>query len=90
MARFDYLDHAKLANPKKKKKDKQKTKKGKIKKPTPESDGRRKGKTSERVEVVYIRTETVQAVWREVKKEGGESVSELVEDLLLAWLRERA
>ncbi|WP_295818688.1 hypothetical protein [uncultured Deinococcus sp.] len=38
---------------------------------------------------VYVRRETVRAVWREVKQDGGESVSELVEDLLLAWLRER-
>ncbi len=42
------------------------------------------------MEAVYVRKETVRAVWREVKKEGGESVSELVEDLLLRWLRERA
>ena len=50
----------------------------------------RRGETTERVEAVYVRKETVRAVWREVKKEGGESVSELVEDLLLRWLRERA
>ncbi|MFC5849057.1 hypothetical protein [Deinococcus petrolearius] len=55
----------------------------------PEPAGRR-GETTERVEAVYIRKETVRAVWREVKKDGGESVSELVEDLLLRWLRERA
>lgn len=77
MARFDYLD-------KKKKKGKQ------GKKAAPEPDGRKKGETSERVEVVYLRRETVRAVWREVKKDGGESVSELVEDLLLQWLRTRA
>lgn len=39
---------------------------------------------------VYLRRETVRAVWREVKQDGGESVSELVEDLLGAWLRGRA
>lgn len=50
---------------------------------------RPKGETQERVEAVYVRRETVRAVWREVKAEGGESVSELVEDLLLAWLRDR-
>jgi hypothetical protein len=57
---------------------------------TPEPDGRQKGETAERVEAVYVRKETVRAVWRQVKAEGGESVSELVEDLLLRWLRERA
>ena len=53
-------------------------------------DGRTPGQTAERLEAVYVRKETVRAVWREVKKDGGESVSELVEDLLLKWLRERA
>ena len=56
---------------------------------TPAPDGRRRGETAERLEAVYLRKETVQAVWREVKKDGGESVSELVEDLLLMWLRSR-
>ncbi|THF88352.1 hypothetical protein E7T09_03870 [Deinococcus sp. KSM4-11] len=45
--------------------------------------------SSEQVSRVYVRQETVRAVWREVKRDGGESVSELVEDLLLAWLRAR-
>jgi len=85
MARFDYL---KEAGKGKKKADKS------SKKPStataPEPDGRRKGETAERVEAVYVRKETVRAVWREVKRGGGESVSELVEDLLLRWLRERA
>ncbi|WP_019009866.1 hypothetical protein [Deinococcus aquatilis] len=85
MARFDYLKEA----------GKGKKKAGKSpKKPSttvaPEPDGRRKGETAERVEAVYVRKETVRAVWREVKRGGGESVSELVEDLLLRWLRERA
>ncbi|MFC4636806.1 hypothetical protein [Deinococcus hohokamensis] len=57
---------------------------------TPAPDGRRKGETAERLEAVYLRKETVRAVWREVKKDGGESVSELVEDLLLLWLRGRS
>ena len=59
-------------------------------KASPSPDGRRKGETSDRLEPVYVRKETVRAVWREVKKDGGESVSELVEDLLLMWLRDRA
>ncbi|MFD1730446.1 hypothetical protein ACFSC4_04080 [Deinococcus malanensis] len=59
-------------------------------KASPAPDGRRKGETSDRLEPVYVRKETVRAVWREVKKDGGESVSELVEDLLLMWLRDRA
>lgn len=74
MARFDYL----------------KGKPGKVKKvKVKAAPDQARGETQERVEAVYVRRETVQAVWREVKKEGGESVSELVEDLLLAWLRER-
>lgn len=77
MARFDYLGS-------------EATKKKKSQKKTPAPDGSRKGETQERVEAVYLRKETVRAVWREVKKDGGESVSELVEDLLLKWLRERA
>lgn len=81
MGRFDYLD-SKKADGKKKKKAR------KVRKPAPEE--RPKGETLERVEVVYIRKETVRAVWRQVKKDGGESVSELVEDLLLQWLRDRA
>ena len=81
MSRFEYLTE----NGKKSKKDK----KNKSAKKTPAPDGRR-GASEERVEAVYVRKETVRAVWREVKKEGGESVSELVEDLLLQWLRERA
>lgn len=82
MPRFDYLD----GQPAKK------GKKVRLRKATPEPDGRHKGESGERVEVVYIRKETLRAVWREVRRDGdtAESVSELVEDLLLAWLRERA
>ncbi|MFK7603157.1 hypothetical protein ACI3L1_13200 [Deinococcus sp. SM5_A1] len=81
MARFDYLD----GKPKK-------GRKTSLRKTTPAPDGRRKGESGERVEIVYIRKETLRAVWREVRRDGdtAESVSELVEDLLLAWLRERA
>ncbi|AAF11248.1 hypothetical protein E5E91_08675 [Deinococcus radiodurans R1 = ATCC 13939 = DSM 20539] len=79
MARFAYLTDDGKAKKSKKKKSAKKT---------PAPDGR--GQNEERVEPVYVRKETVRAVWREVKKEGGESVSELVEDLLLQWLRERA
>ena len=78
MARFDYL----ADRPKKGKK--------KAKTPNPAPDGRNPGQTAERLEAVYVRKETVRAVWREFKRDGGESVSELVEDLLLRWLRERA
>ncbi|GGM07356.1 hypothetical protein [Deinococcus aerophilus] len=81
MARFAYLDGKKGGR-----------KQAKLRKATPEPDGRRKGETEERVEAIYVRKETVRAVWREVKGDGdpAESVSELVEDLLLAWLRDRA
>jgi hypothetical protein len=84
MARFDYLDSS---NGKKKS-----DRKAGRREATPATDGRRRGESSERVEVVYIRKETLRAVWREVRNDGdpAESVSELVEDLLLAWLRERA
>lgn len=64
--------------------------KGEGRKASPAPDGRRKGETEDRLEAVYVRQETVRAVWREVKKDGGESVSELVEDLLLMWLRGRS
>ncbi|WP_291425525.1 hypothetical protein [Deinococcus sp.] len=80
MPRFDYLDE-----PKKKKI----AKKGKSPKNDPEPDGRIHGQTAERVEAVYVRKETIRAAWREYRHDGGESVSELVEDLLLRWLRER-
>lgn len=80
MARFGYL-----AKP-----EKPERRKEKARTTLPAPDGREKGKTAERVEPVYVRKETVRAVWREVKRSGGESVSELVEDLLLRWLRERA
>lgn len=58
--------------------------------PAPSEESRDRGRAEgERVAAVYVRRETVQAVWREVKRDGGESLSELVEDLLLAWLRGR-
>ncbi|MFC6591136.1 hypothetical protein ACFP81_03225 [Deinococcus lacus] len=44
------------------------------------------GDALEPVEVVYIRREIIRAAWRAHKDAGGESVSELVEDLLLEWL----
>lgn len=86
MARFDYLKEAGKGQ----KKPAKLSKKAKGTATAPEPDGRHKGETAERVEAVYVRKETVRAVWREVKRNGGESVSELVEDLLLRWLRERA
>ncbi|WP_293911552.1 hypothetical protein [Deinococcus sp.] len=44
----------------------------------------------EPLEIVYVRKEILRAVWREVKADGGESVSELVEELLSAWLQARS
>lgn len=78
MGRFDYLGPAGRGE-----------RKVRGRKLTPEPAGRLPGETAERVEAVYVRRETVRAVWRQVKRDGGESVSELVEDLLLAWLRSR-
>ncbi|SEJ00287.1 hypothetical protein SAMN04488058_10369 [Deinococcus reticulitermitis] len=86
MGRFDYLAERGKQDEKKA----GKAGKKKASKKTPAPDGRRRGESEERVEAVYVRKETVRAVWRQVKKEGGESVSELVEDLLLRWLRGRA
>ncbi len=43
----------------------------------------------EPLEIVYVRKEVLRAVWREVKHDGGESVSELVEELLSGWLQDR-
>ncbi|GAA5500704.1 hypothetical protein Dxin01_00429 [Deinococcus xinjiangensis] len=77
MPRFDYLDE-------------KKNKKTKTKKNAPAPDGRHKGDSGEKVEAVYVRKETIRAAWREYRQDGGESLSELVEDLLLGWLRERA
>lgn len=76
MARFDYL------------KGKELKKQTEIAE-TDLNENEGKGRTLERVEPIYVRRETVKAVWREIKDEGGESVSELVEDLLLRWLKER-
>lgn len=77
VGRFDYLDRNGKGG-----------KKGGVRKSAPAPDESRVGGT-ERLEAVYLRKETVRAVWRQVRADGGESVSELVEDLLLAWLRER-
>lgn len=77
MSRFDYLE-----------KSGQKSKKGK--KTTPEPDGRRKTEADDKAEAIYLRKSTIRAAWREYRKDGGESMSELVEDLLLKWLRDRA
>lgn len=87
MARFSYLDSPARAG----KKGRKRRKDG-ARKTAPAPDGRGRGESEERVEIVYIRKETVRAVWREVRNDGdpAESVSELVEDLLLAWLRDRA
>ncbi|WP_284104335.1 hypothetical protein [Deinococcus sp. 43] len=76
VGRFDYLDRNGKGG-----------KKGGARKSAPADESRVGG--TERLEAVYLRKETVRAVWRQVRVDGGESVSELVEDLLLAWLRER-
>lgn len=78
MARFDYLD------------DKSKGSKKKARKSAPAPDGRQFSSSGEKLEAVYIRKETLRAAWRVYKAEGGESVSELVEETLLQWLRDRA
>ena len=46
--------------------------------------------SAEPLDIVYVRREVLRAVWKEVKVEGGESVSELVDELLAAWLQERS
>lgn len=79
MARFDYLEGKAKGEVKKK-----------TRKATPAPDGRQFGEGGEKLEAVYIRKETLRAAWRIYKSEGGESVSELVENVLLQWLRERA
>lgn len=93
MARFDYLKEAGKGSKKAAKQTKAAARTAPVAPPAPaplpEAAAPRRGETAERVEAVYVRKETVRAVWREVKRGGGESVSELVEDLLLRWLRER-
>ena len=46
--------------------------------------------SGEPLEIVYVRKEVLRAVWKEVKGDGGESVSELVDELLSAWLQARS
>ncbi|ADY25980.1 hypothetical protein Deipr_0824 [Deinococcus proteolyticus MRP] len=87
MARFGYLEgkDAKKAAKKARKLEKAASA-GK------KADERRRSHAEEgsgKVEVVYVRRETIRAAWRELKAEGGESLSELVDDLLLGWLQER-
>ncbi len=43
----------------------------------------------EPLEIVYIRKELLRGVWRQYKVMGGESVSELVEELLSEWLQQQ-
>ncbi|MFC6617314.1 hypothetical protein [Deinococcus radiophilus] len=80
MSRFDYLEQAGAVKAGKKKKKSGK-KAGKVQQEQPEAE-------QPQLEVVYVRRETVRAVWRELKEGGGESLSELVDDLLLNWLQE--
>ncbi len=47
------------------------------------------GSSGEALEIVYVRKEVLRAVWKEVKGDGRESVSELVDELLSAWLQDR-
>lgn len=93
MPRFAYLDTPKKKGRVRKKAAKAERRKRrepaddtKVPAPATETAGRSR---ADAPVTVYVRRETVRAVWREVKQDGGESVSELVEDLLLAWLRER-
>lgn len=92
MSRFDYLEHSEDSKAKKVKKAK---KLEKAKSAGKKADLKRRARAEARqldqgkVEVVYVRRETIQAAWRELKAEGGESLSELVDDLLLGWLHER-
>ncbi|GHG05838.1 hypothetical protein GCM10017783_18080 [Deinococcus piscis] len=93
MSRFDYLD---TGDKKAAKKAVKKAKKlEKALSDDKKADHRRRVRAEEqqldqgKVEVVYVRRETIRAAWRELKAEGGESLSELVDDLLLAWLQER-
>lgn len=73
MSRFAYLEGQKV---RKKSKKEQAA--------SPKTDSK-----LEPLEVVYIRKELLRGVWREYKAQGGESVSELVEELLSLWLQEQ-
>lgn len=104
MTRFDYLPASGTTELKKGRKQEKRKKKArraekKAAKPHSRDSGRAEviprpdptaPPSTEQVSSVYVRQETVRAVWREVKRDGGESVSELVEDLLLAWLQARS
>lgn len=88
MGRFSYLEGGS------EKSDKKAAKKArKLEKAANKEDQRRRVQHEEDhgpVEVVYVRRETIRAAWRELKADGvSESLSELVDDLLLAWLSER-
>ncbi|MDO4263508.1 MAG: hypothetical protein Q4C67_04850 [Deinococcus sp.] len=90
MARFGYLEHdADKKAAKKAKKLEKLASAGK------KADQKRRVRAEEqqldhgKVEVVYVRRETIRAAWRELKEDGGESLSELVDDLLLGWLQAR-
>lgn len=88
MGRFEYLETGLGKGDKKAAKKAKKLEKVASKK----SDRRRSQHEEDHgpVEVVYVRRETIRAAWRELKADGaGESLSELVDDLLLAWLNER-
>lgn len=85
--RFGYLE-----KPAKKDKKSKKTRRQlpeKVALPRTDASRERGRADEEDVATIYVRRETIRAVWREVKSDGGENLSELVEDLLLAWLRER-
>lgn len=49
----------------------------------------RPAQMEETLECVYVRRETVRAVWRQLGKGRRGDVSELTEDLLLRWLHEQ-
>lgn len=83
MARFDYLKHLRPANTKpnrKSRKSKAKKKAKKKKKLHQYQDI-----IEQEIAPIYIRKTTAKFVWDKYRKQGGDSLTELVEDLLLAW-----
>ncbi|MFC4453170.1 hypothetical protein [Deinococcus sonorensis] len=45
--------------------------------------------STERLEMVYVRKETLRAVWRQLDRGRSGNMNELIEDLLLRWLGEQ-
>ena len=89
MARFKYLEDDAAGKKAAKKARKLEAAAGKAKKKNESRRAAAEARDQGQVEVVYVRRETIRATWRELKADGGESLSELVDDLLLRWLQER-